>query len=108
MAAVLLPLLRDNPESKGLWQEALEAVTRLGVDSPFGAAVRLAIRDGRYRPIRTQMEALVAAPPPRPAADSAAPRLPLRMWRWRADRAVFAVPPIQAGRPRELMQEFWR
>jgi len=68
-AAVLLPLLRDDPESKGLWQEAFKAATRFGVDSPFGAAVRLAVRDGRYRPIQAQLEALVAAPPHRPAAE---------------------------------------
>ena len=62
-ASILIPLLGDDPDSTGLWQEARKAVTRFGPDSPFATAVRSALVDERYRPIRPRLEALLAAQP---------------------------------------------
>jgi hypothetical protein len=61
-AAVLLPLLADDSGAAGLWTEAAKATMRFGQDSPFAAAIRKAMADDRYRPIRSRLEALLSPP----------------------------------------------
>lgn len=60
-AAVLLPLLGDDPGSPGLWQEMDKALRRFGPASPFSVAVRKATTDDRYRHIQARLQATLAA-----------------------------------------------
>jgi tetratricopeptide (TPR) repeat protein len=74
-AAVLLPLLAEDPDARGLWREVQKALGRFGSASPFAAAVRDTAGADRFPALTPRLRALLSTA--QPSAAQASP-LPLR------------------------------